>query len=120
LAAAAATARPLLLTVRDPYPKVGDFWATRAGRRADKFYKDMARAKDGWKPEPRVAGPNGTTLKPDIGAPMRKPGSDARRYIEVKPATPTGRAAAARQVQKYEDATGQNVRALFYDPKRFK
>ncbi len=80
----------------------------------------MARAKDGWTPGPRVAGPNDTTLIPDIGAPMRTPGSEARRYIEVKPNTPTGRAAAARQVQKYKDATDQNVRALFYDPKRFK
>jgi hypothetical protein len=110
---------PLVLTERMPHLRVGHNWATRAGQRADKFYKDMARGKEGWQPEPRVAGPNGTTLKPDVGAPRRTPDPAVRKYIEVKPDTPSGRAAAARQVKKYEEATGQKVRALFYDPKRF-
>ncbi len=110
---------PLVLTERLPYLRVGDNWATRAGRRADKFYKDMGRPKDGWDVEPRVRGPNGTILKPDLGAPARTSDPRVRRYIEVKPDTPSGRAAAARQVKKYKEATRQNVRALFYDPKRF-
>jgi hypothetical protein len=115
----AVTRGPLMLTERMPYLRVGQNWATRAGQRADKFYKEMARAKEGWQPEPRVPGPNGTTLKPDIGAPRRTPDPAVRKYIEVKPNTPSGRAAAARQVKKYEEATRQKVRALFYDPKRF-
>jgi hypothetical protein len=49
----------------------------------------------------------------------RSPDPEVRKYIGVKPDTPSGRAAAARQVKKYEEATGQKVRALFYDPKRF-
>lgn len=110
---------PLVLTKRDPYPRVGDNWATRAGRRADKHYKDMARAKEGWKPEPRIVGPDGKLLKPDLGTPPRTPDPNVRNYIEVKPNTPSGRAAAARQVKKYEEATGRKVRPLFYDPKRF-
>lgn len=110
---------PLVLTERMPHLRVGHNWATRAGQRADKFYKDMARGKEGWQPEPRVSGPNGTMLKPDVGTPPRTPNPAARKYIEVKPDTPSGRAAAARQVKKYEDATGRKVRALFYDPKRF-
>lgn len=127
-AAAAAAARvgpkivsrgPLVLTKRDPDPRVGDFWATRAGRAADKFYKDMARAKDGWKPEPRIVSKDGKLLKPDLGTPPRTPDPSVRNYIEVKPNTPSGRAAAARQVKKYEQATERQVRALFYDPKRF-
>ena len=79
----------------------------------------MTRGKPGWEYEPRVPGPNGTTLKPDLGAPRRTPDPDVRKYVEVKPNTASGRAAAARQVKKYEEATLQKVRALFYDPKRF-
>lgn len=115
----AVTRGPLVLTERMPHLRVGHNWATRAGQRADKFYKDLARAKEGWAPEPRVPGPNGTILKPDVGAPRRTPDPAVRKYIEVKPDTPSGRAAAARQVRKYKEATGQKVRALFYDPKRF-
>jgi hypothetical protein len=110
---------PLVLTERMPYLRVGDNWATRMGRRADKFYKDMARAKPGWQAEPRVVGPNGSTLKPDLGAPPRTPAPDVRKYIEVKPNSPSGKAAAARQIKKYEEAILQKVRALFYDPKKF-
>lgn len=110
---------PLVLTKRDPYPRVGDNWATRAGRRADKHYKDMARAKEGWKPEPRIVGTDGKLLKPDLGTPPRTPDPKVRNYVEVKPNTPSGRAAAARQVKQYEEATGRKVRPLFYDPKRF-
>jgi hypothetical protein len=49
----------------------------------------------------------------------RTPDPDVRKYIEVKPNSPSGRAAAARQIKKYEEATLQKVRALFYDPKKF-
>lgn len=110
---------PLVLTKRDPYPRVGDNWATRKGRRADTHYKDMARGKEGWTPEPRVIGADGKLLKPDIGTPPRTSDPAVRKYIEVKPNTPSGRAAGARQAKKYEEATGQKVRVLYYDPKRF-
>jgi hypothetical protein len=68
LAPAAVARGPAVLTERMPYLRVGDNWATRGGRRADKFYKDMGRAKQGWKPEPRIDGPEGL-LKPDLRAP---------------------------------------------------
>lgn len=110
---------PLVLTERMPYLRVGHNWATRAGQRADKYYKAMADAKDGWKPEPRILDKQGKMLKPDIGTPPRTSDPNVRNYIEVKPNTPTGRAAAAKQVKKYKDATGRRVRALFYDPKKF-
>jgi hypothetical protein len=108
---------PLVFPKRDL--RGGDFWATRIGREADKLYKEMARAKNGWTPEPRVRDPDGKLLKPDLGTPPRTPDPKVRNYIEVKPNTPSGRAAAARQIKKYEEATGRKVRALFYDPKRF-
>jgi hypothetical protein len=109
---------PLVLTKRDPYLRVGDHHAARVGRRVDKYYKDMARAKDGWKPDPTLK-LEGKTLKPDLAAPARTSDPAVRRYIEIKPNTPSGRAAAARQIKKYKEASRQNVRALFYDPKKF-
>jgi hypothetical protein len=38
--------------------------------------------------------------------------------MELKPNTPSGRAAATRAVKKYE-ATGVKTRPIFYDPKPF-
>ncbi len=38
--------------------------------------------------------------------------------MELKPNTPTGRAAAARAVKKYE-TTGVKTRQIYYDPKSF-
>lgn len=108
---------PLVFPKRDL--RGGDFWANRIGREAHNLYKEMARAKNGWTPEPRVRDPDGKLLQPDLGTPPRTPDPKARNYIEVKPNTPSGRAAAARQIKKYEEATGRKVRALFYDPKRF-
>lgn len=119
LAAPQLERTPLVLTERMPYLRVGHNWATKAGQRAHKFYKEMAEGKPGWKYEPRVPGPNGTTLKPDVGAPPRTPNPAVRKYIEVKPNTPSGRVAADKAVAKYEEATNQMVRRLLYDPKRF-
>jgi hypothetical protein len=42
-----------------------------------------------------------------------------RYYLELKPNTPTGRAAAARAAKRYFDATGRPVRPIYYDPKDF-
>lgn len=119
LAPQAVSRAPLVLTERMPYLRVGHNWATRAGQRAHKFYKEMAQAKPGWEYEPKVVGPNGKTLKPDLGAPPRTSDPAVRRYVEVKPNTPSGRAAADKATKKYEEATGQKVGRLLYDPRRF-
>lgn len=120
LAPAAVAQTPLLLTQRMPHLRVGDNWATRLGRRAHKFYEGMAREKPGWDPGPKLHRAGQAPLKPDIGAPARGMNPDVRRYIEVKPNTPSGRAAAARQIRKYKEWTEGEVRALFYDPERFR
>jgi hypothetical protein len=117
LAPRAIARGPLVLTKRDPHLRVGDHHAARVGRRVDKYYKDMARAKDGWEPDPTLK-LDGKTLRPDLAAPARTSDPAVRRYIEIKPNTPSGRAAAARQIKKYKEASRQNVRALFYDPKK--
>lgn len=103
---------------KDPYLRVGDNWATRAGRRAHAALKERLAQKPGWKYEPRIENPGDPPLKPDVGAPIRstvKP----RKLMELKPDTPSGRAAAARAVKRYFDATGQKVRPIFYNQPDF-
>jgi hypothetical protein len=100
---------------KDPYLRVGDNGATRAGRRAHAALKERLIQKPGWKYEPRIEEPGDPPLKPDVGAPQRNPlDPRSRRLMELKPDTPTGRAAAARAVKRYLDATGRKVRPIFY------
>jgi hypothetical protein len=104
----------------DPYPRVGDNWATRAGRRAHAALKERLAQKPGWDYEPDIPRPGQRPLKPDVGTPKRNPAKpNVRRYLEQKPDTPTGRAAAARAVKRYHEASGQKVRPIYYDPKDF-
>lgn len=109
---------PHVLTERMPPLRVGDNWATRLGRRAHDAYEDIAKAK-GWEVEQTI---EGTRLRPDIKPPARLAGKaqpPKTRYIEVKPNTPSGRSAAARQVKRYEAQPDVKVRTLYYDPKKF-
>lgn len=76
--------------------------------------------KPGWDYEPDIPRPGQRPLKPDVGAPQRNPAKpEVRRHLEQKPDTPTGRAAAARAVKRYNRASGQKVRAIYYNPKDF-
>ncbi len=105
---------------RDPYLRVGDNWATRAGRRAHAALKQRLAEKPGWKYEPRIERPGDPALKPDVGGPQRNPlDPRSRKLMELKPNTPSGRAAAARAVKRYFDATGRIVRPIFYDQRPF-
>jgi hypothetical protein len=106
---------------REPYIRVGDNWATRAGRRAHAALKERVAQKPGWEPEPAVELPNGRIGRPDVRTPprVRTPGGDPEPFqMELKPNTPTGRQAAARAVKKYEGARVK-TRPIFYDPKPF-
>lgn len=121
LAPAAAARAPLLLERADPYLRVGDNWATRAGRRAHAALRERVAQKPGWKPEPTVPLKDGRILRPDVRTPsrVRKVGKEPEPFqMELKPNTPSGRAAAARAVKKYEP-TGAKTRPIFYDPKSF-
>lgn len=121
LAPAAAKRAPLLLERADPYLRVGDNWATRAGRRAHAVLRDRLAQKPGWESEPTVTLKDGRILKPDVRTPprARTPGKSPEPYqMELKPNTPSGRAAAARALRKYE-ATEVKTRPIFYDPKPF-
>lgn len=121
LAPAVAREAPLVLERADPYLRVGDNWATRAGRRAHAALKERVAQKPGWDPEPRVELADGRILRPDVRTPprVRTPGKQPEPFqMELKPNTPSGRAAAARAMKKYE-ATKVKTRPIFYDPKPF-
>jgi hypothetical protein len=111
---------PLDFAESAPYLRVGDNWATRAGRRAHSWLEDTLDAKDGWDYEPDLERPGQRPLKPDAGTPRRNPLKPKKRYyLELKPNTPSGRAAAARAVKRYQGATDQKIRPIYYDPKDF-
>lgn len=108
---------PLNLTGREPYLRVGDNYATRIGRLAHRNFKELieGRAEKGgeWKYEPRLK----------IGDRAYRP--DARTgtgkyYLELKPDTPSGRAAGLRALQKYQQPGGKKTRFIYYDPKKIK
>lgn len=121
LAPAAIQRAPLLLERADPYLRVGDNWATRAGRRAHAALRERVAQKPGWKPEPTVKLNDGRILRPDVRTPprVRAEGRKPEPFqMELKPNTPSGRAAAARAMKKYE-GTDVKTRPIFYDPKPF-
>ena len=104
----------------EPYLRVGDNWATRAGRRAHAALKERIAQKPGWDYEPDLPRPGQRPLKPDIGTPPRNPEfPEKRKYIELKPDSPSGRAAGARAVKRYQEVTKDPVRLLFYRLKDF-
>ncbi|MES2724123.1 MAG: hypothetical protein V4656_13300, partial [Pseudomonadota bacterium] len=110
---------PFQFAERDPHLRVGDNWATRAGRKAHTRFEDRLAPKKGWDYEP-IGQANGRLMKPDAGTPLRDPGDTTKRYyLELKPNTPSGRRAAARAVKRYQEGLGRKVRAIYYDPKDF-
>ncbi|GAA3934934.1 hypothetical protein GO495_15055 [Chitinophaga oryziterrae] len=92
-------------------PKVAA--AVNAGKEAHADFSKKAAAK-GWAVEPFLIDPaTGKTVKPDAVTPSGHP-------VELKPNTPSGKAQGARQLPKYERATGNNGRVIYYDPKQYK
>ena len=121
LAPVVARQAPLVLERADPYLRVGDNWATRAGRRAHAALKERVAQKPGWKSEPKVELEDGRILRPDVRTPprVRAPGEEPQPFqMELKPNTPAGRAAGGRALKKYE-ATGVKTRVIYYNPKPF-
>jgi hypothetical protein len=105
---------------REPYLRVGDNWATRAGRRAHAALKEKLAQKPGWEYEPRLSRDGQRPLRPDIGTRPRNPlKPETRRYMELKPDSPSGRAAGARALERYRAVTEDPVRLLFYKLKDF-
>jgi RHS repeat-associated protein len=91
-------------------PKVAD--AIAAGKDAHADFSEKAAAK-GWTVNPRLTDPlTGKTVIPDAVTPSGHP-------VELKPSTPTGVAKGESQLPKYERATGNNGRVVYYDPTDF-
>jgi hypothetical protein len=112
---------PLDLPERDPYRRVGDNWSTRKGMKAHADNQAKVASKPGWDPKPTLERPGKRPLRPDAATPARNPEEpDKRYYLELKPNTPSGRAAAARAVKRYKEVTKNKVRAIYYDPKKIK
>jgi RHS repeat-associated protein len=88
----------------------GENSAAAAGRQAHKELAERVSQKPGWQSEPRLQGLDGKFYKPDVVTP-------GGRILELKPNTASGRAAGARQIQKYEEQLGLRGRVIYYEPR---
>jgi hypothetical protein len=83
-----------------------------AGRQEHADFAEKVKSKPGWQSEPSLKDPaTGKTVKPDAV-------SKSGRPVELKPNTPSGRAAGRRQLTKYERATQKKGRVVYYDKKK--
>jgi hypothetical protein len=87
----------------------GETAAAAAGRQAHKELRERVVEKGaGWRSEPSLKGADGKIFRPDVMTP-------SGRILELKPNTPSGRAAGARQINKYEEQLGMPCRVIYYD-----
>lgn len=86
----------------------GENAAAARGREVHEQFAEKVKQKAGgtWKSEQRIPESN---LRPDAIDPKGRP-------IELKPDTPSGRAAGARQIEKYKNASKTNGRVIYYKP----
>ena len=87
----------------------GESAAAAAGRQAHSELAERVLPKPGWQSEPRLLGADGKIYKPDVVTPNG-------RILELKPNTPSGRAAGARQTRNYEEQLGMPGRVIYYEP----
>ncbi len=85
----------------------GESPAAKAGRAAHKDLANQVSKKPGWQSEPRLVGADGKVCKPDAVSPFGY-------IIELKPNTPTGLAAGARQIERYLKQLGMPGRIITY------
>ena len=75
-----------------------------------KKVKAREAAGEDWRANPEYEDPTtGKKLIPDARTPKGNP-------IELKPNTPSGRAAGKRQMEKYEAAAKRKGRVIYYEP----
>lgn len=110
--AAAAAARGAAAAARGAAKggaRGGENAAAAAGRQAHKGLRERVAQKPGWQAEPRMRGADGKFYKPDAVTPNG-------RIVELKPNTPSGRAAGARQIRNYQEQLGMRGRVIYYPP----
>lgn len=98
-----------LLPLPGGIAKAGESASAAAGRRAHRKLAEWVGKKAGWRSEPRILGADGKIYMPDVVSPRG-------RILEMKPNTPSGRAAGARQIGNYYDQLGMPGRVIYYDP----
>lgn len=103
--------QPLQLPGRAPLLKSGDTYFARFGRREDAAFRAKVDAKPQWKAQPRVMTDKGLKI-PDAQAPVRSNGT--KRFLELKPDTPSGRRAGEKALEKYQDLG--KIRIVHYRP----
>jgi len=99
----------------------GNIYEARVGRLAHQRFKGRVAQKQtsGWESEPTLKTESGV-MRPDALGPKRNwdpDNANLRFALELKPNTPTGRAAGARAIKRYTDATGYPARVVYYNPK---
>jgi len=87
----------------------GESAAAAIGRKTHRELKDRVGTLPGWQAEPRLIGADGRVHKRDIVTPSGE-------ILELKPNTPSGRAAGARQIQRYEEQLGMKGSVIYYEP----
>jgi hypothetical protein len=87
----------------------GESVAAAKGRQAHKDLAEKVTQKEGWQSEPRLIGADGKVYKPDVVTP-------SGHILELKPNTPSGRAAGERQIKKYEEQLGMRGKVIYYEP----
>ena len=99
---------PLALYGPKAINRGGENVTTRYGRQMHRQLNERIKRKAGWD-NPRLEGPDLKVHMPDARLPNQ------RHFGELKPETPSGRAAAARQIRRYEEAFPNfKFRGLFY------
>jgi RHS repeat-associated protein len=88
-------------------PRVAE--AAARGRQAHRELAERVSQKSGWRSEQSLRGADGRLYRPDVVTPNN-------RILELKPNTPSGRAAGARQIRNHEEQLGMPGRVIYYDP----
>ncbi len=83
--------------------------AAAKGRAAHKSFANKVKAKNGWTSEPQnlIDPATGKKVIPDALTPSGVP-------VELKPNTSSGKSQGKRQIKKYERATGEKGRVIYY------
>jgi hypothetical protein len=98
-------------------PNRGENPYAAAGRKAHEEFKARVRAKDGWQADEGVNTKEGL-LRPDARTPPRNPQKPEKQFsIELKPNTPRGRREDASAKRRYERATDNRTRVIYYELK---
>jgi RHS repeat-associated protein len=93
-----------------PTPRGGENSSTALGRWMHRVFADEFEQVPGWRVNPRLVDPKtNRTVIPDAMTPEGNP-------VELKPDTPSGRAAGRRAIAKYERAAGMPGIVIHYDP----